>query len=256
MFKRRWHSALTVFAVLCVVGLSLIFVAWVMAATSATLEHYTVTLISRTYNPSDNTTTFKYQVCTDGSQAKGLSHWDIGLCKDDVNQDKSAWHQYVDGSAQGYGIDNGTVDRTLVTYCEVTKLITDTSCAPDLYVPSIKFAEPRTDCLVQATEDLLGEDTGAIEYDEFTFKLNKNWTTQSVADTDFNYKLATCFYSGNTLVFVDGPNCSAGPTAVTLSSFAAKSSAGGLASGLWLGLAGLTVLIAAGSLFWAKRRAS
>ncbi|MGA9350608.1 MAG: hypothetical protein WBW48_17645 [Anaerolineae bacterium] len=42
------------------------------------------------------------------------------------------------------------------------------------------------------------------------------------------------------------------PTAVTLSSFAAKSSAGGSASPLWLGLAGLTVL-AAGSLFWAKR---
>lgn len=41
------------------------------------------------------------------------------------------------------------------------------------------------------------------------------------------------------------------PTAVTLSSFAAK--AGGLASPLWLGVAGLTVL-AAGTLFWAKRR--
>ena len=44
------------------------------------------------------------------------------------------------------------------------------------------------------------------------------------------------------------------PTAVTLSSFAAESSAGGSASWLWLGLAGLTVL-AAGSLFWTKRRA-
>ena len=45
------------------------------------------------------------------------------------------------------------------------------------------------------------------------------------------------------------------PTAVTLSSFAARSSAGGPAGGLWLGLAGLTVL-ASGGLFWAKRRAS
>jgi hypothetical protein len=44
------------------------------------------------------------------------------------------------------------------------------------------------------------------------------------------------------------------PTAVTLSSFAAKSNAGGSGSWLWLGLVGLTVL-AAGSLFWAKRRA-
>ena len=84
MFKRRWHSTLTVFMVLSVICLSLILVARVVAGTSATLEHYTVTLISRTYNASDNTTTFKYQVCTDGSQTCGLSHWDIGLCKDDV----------------------------------------------------------------------------------------------------------------------------------------------------------------------------
>jgi hypothetical protein len=43
------------------------------------------------------------------------------------------------------------------------------------------------------------------------------------------------------------------PTAVTLSSFAAKSRAGGSASGLWLGLAGLTVLAAGGSL-WIRRQ--
>ena len=43
------------------------------------------------------------------------------------------------------------------------------------------------------------------------------------------------------------------PTAVTLSSFAAKSSAGGSASPVWLGLTGLTML-AIGSLFWVKRR--
>ncbi len=42
------------------------------------------------------------------------------------------------------------------------------------------------------------------------------------------------------------------PTAVTLSSFTAKPSAGGSVSRLWPGLAGLTVL-AAGSLFWTKR---
>jgi hypothetical protein len=42
------------------------------------------------------------------------------------------------------------------------------------------------------------------------------------------------------------------PTAVTLSSFAARSSVGGSASWLWLGLVGLTTP-AAGSLFWAKR---
>jgi hypothetical protein len=43
------------------------------------------------------------------------------------------------------------------------------------------------------------------------------------------------------------------PTAVTLSSFAAKSSAGGSGSWLWLGLAGLTVL-AAGSSLWIRRQ--
>jgi uncharacterized repeat protein (TIGR01451 family) len=44
------------------------------------------------------------------------------------------------------------------------------------------------------------------------------------------------------------------PTAVTLSSFAATSSGGNSANWLWLGLAGVTMLVA-GSLFWAKRRA-
>jgi LPXTG-motif cell wall-anchored protein len=53
---------------------------------------------------------------------------------------------------------------------------------------------------------------------------------------DFGYKLA-------------GP-----PTAVTLFSFAVNSGAGGSVNPLWLGLAGLTML-AAGSLFWVKRRA-
>jgi hypothetical protein len=45
----------------------------------------------------------------------------------------------------------------------------------------------------------------------------------------------------------------AGPTVITLSSFAARSSAGGSVSPLWLGLAGLTVL-SAGSFVWTKRR--
>lgn len=62
------------------------------------------------------------------------------------------------------------------------------------------------------------------------------------------------------IVVFEGQDCkvqitSGRATAVTLSSFDAKSSAGGPVSPLWLGLAGLTVL-AAGSLAWAKRRAS
>jgi hypothetical protein len=44
-----------------------------------------------------------------------------------------------------------------------------------------------------------------------------------------------------------------GPTAVTLSSLAARPGGGGSASRLWLGLAGLAVVVA-GSLFWTKRR--
>jgi LPXTG-motif cell wall-anchored protein len=44
------------------------------------------------------------------------------------------------------------------------------------------------------------------------------------------------------------------PTVITLSSFTAKPSAGGPASPLWLGLAGLTVLVG-GSFVWTKRRA-
>lgn len=52
---------------------------------------------------------------------------------------------------------------------------------------------------------------------------------------------------------IDGPDCAYTPTAVTLSSFDAKS-AGGSASALWLGLAG--TVLAAGSLFWVKRRSS
>ena len=44
-------------------------------------------------------------------------------------------------------------------------------------------------------------------------------------------------------------------TAVTLSSFAAKSSAGGSVNPLWLGAAGLAML-AVSSLLWVKRRTS
>ncbi len=52
---------------------------------------------------------------------------------------------------------------------------------------------------------------------------------------------------------IDQDGGSVSPTAITLSSFAARPSAGGAVSPLWLGLAGVT-LLAAGSLFWKKRR--
>jgi len=59
--------------------------------------------------------------------------------------------------------------------------------------------------------------------------------------------------AGDDLTIDAGVEYTDPPTVITLSSFAAKSSTGGWAS-LWLGLVGLMVL-AAGTLFWAKRRA-
>ena len=69
-----------------------------------------------------------------------------------------------------------------------------------------------------------------------------------VLDTGADSTCQTCTVEDGSVEFAMAP------TAVTLSSFAAESTAGGSASWLWLGLVGLTVL-AAGSLFWAKRRA-
>jgi hypothetical protein len=63
-------------------------------------------------------------------------------------------------------------------------------------------------------------------------------------------------YTGSDDFSIDfGYEKEADPTAVTLSTFAAKPGAGSSVSPLWLGVAGLTGLVA-GSLFWVKRRAS
>ena len=67
-------------------------------------------------------------------------------------------------------------------------------------------------------------------------------------DTD-PYVITVEFYGVNCDVTI---NEGAGATAVTLSSFAANSSAGGSVSRMWLGLIG--TVLAAGSLFWARRR--
>jgi hypothetical protein len=62
-------------------------------------------------------------------------------------------------------------------------------------------------------------------------------------------------YTGSDDFSIDfGYEKEADPTAVTLSTFAAKPGAGSSVSPLWLGVAGLTGLVA-GSLFWVKRRA-
>ena len=62
--------------------------------------------------------------------------------------------------------------------------------------------------------------------------------------------LSAFFKSNSSLDFGYQPTTI--PTAVTLSSFAARSSAGGSVNPLWLGFVG--VVLAVGSLFWAKRR--
>jgi len=86
-------------------------------------------------------------------------------------------------------------------------------------------------------------------------------TIDSDADDDpnsptYGQTISTTLTTGETdLTWDAGIEPTGGATAITLSSFAANSSTGGLASELWLGLAGLTVL-AVGSLFWAKRRVS
>ena len=78
-------------------------------------------------------------------------------------------------------------------------------------------------------------------------------------DSDFDpasrSALVTLLVGEQNLTIDAGLNAPAAPTAVTLSSFAARSSAGGSASPVWPGLAGVTIL-AAGSLFWKKRRTS
>ena len=77
-----------------------------------------------------------------------------------------------------------------------------------------------------------------------------HWTSTTGGNTQqVNYTAGTDDFS-----FDFGYVAESDPTAVTLSSFAAKPNAGGAVSPLWLGVAGVTVLVA-GSLFWKKRRA-
>ncbi len=90
------------------------------------------------------------------------------------------------------------------------------------------------------------------DYD-FTDQDQGSDAADSDADPTTGKTAVTTLISGETdLTWDAGLEYTGGPTAVTLSSFAAKPSAGGSVSPLWLGLAGLTM--AAGSLFWTKRR--
>ena len=80
--------------------------------------------------------------------------------------------------------------------------------------------------------------------------VTKNWTSTT------NNNPEKVIYTGTDDLSIDfGYQATSIPTAVTLSSFAANSSAGGSVNPLWLGMAGLAML-AVSSLLWAKRRTS
>jgi hypothetical protein len=102
--------------------------------------------------------------------------------------------------------------------------------------------------------DSLGLGTGTywVCVDESTLPspgVGMVWIRTTDNPQQVNYTAGTDDFS-----FDFGYVAEGGPTAVTLSSWAARPGEGGLASRLWSGLVGLAV-VAAGSLFWAKRRA-
>jgi hypothetical protein len=165
------------------------------------------------YDSGTNKTTFSYTVCSDGNQAHALSHWVLSLC---VDENGDVMYSPGDCTAT-----NGAS-------CTVGK---DGSTG----MTGIKF------------DGAIGEGKVA-ECHTFTFTLSGDWRGRT-ANTLWTVKAGGDIGSDTTT----GPDCSGGPTAVTLSSLAARSSAGGWASPLWLGLVGGMVL-AAGSLFWVKRR--
>jgi hypothetical protein len=103
---------------------------------------------------------------------------------------------------------------------------------------SYQFADlPAGDYIVQVPETVkLGLAEYALTTDNH---LPISLAGEDCSDANFGYEA---------LASTGGP---AEPTAVTLSSFAAKSGTNSAVSPLWLGLAGLT--LAAGNLFWRKR---
>jgi hypothetical protein len=133
-----------------------------------------------------------------------------------------------------------TTCGTVPDYLAATTTISGTSQTPDGLPNGIYYFDMGT----------LGLPTGQylVCVQESTLKPAGTWilTTGSNPRT-VNYTGADDFSFDFGYVYA-GP-----PTVVTLSSFAAKPSAGGAIRPLWVGMAGLTVL-AAGSLCWAKRR--
>ena len=211
-------------ALVCVVCLFLAFSSIIQASPGLT-----VTFVSATYNSGTNQTTFTYRVTADG-EAKGMSHWELEMCTD----------YYVNGSGQGTGYDPAARVAENIQWDVETSTWTEDGVT----ITGIKWLDPTGSC----SDCTLG-DGGATETDQFTFALTGNWENV-LGPVAYTTKSASIYTHG----FVQGPDCSGTPTAVTLSSFAAESSAGGSVNPLWLGLAGLT--LAAGSLFWVKRRAS
>ena len=185
---------------------------------TATICGYDVTYNGVTNNP-DGTSTWSYTVKPGAvTPAKGLSHWVLGLC---VPEHDNKVQEPTDPDPWTQGTDSSHTGITGIKWdyevLEDSTGVTFTVTLSEYYDVGISS---------------IGGKYGSKKHPE-------TYCVVTVADG----------------VTITGPDCDYTPTAVTLSSFAAKSSAGGWASPLWLGLAGLTVVVA-GSLFWAKRRAS
>jgi len=190
------------------------------------MNYWHITFNGATYDSGTNKTTFSYTVCSDAnrpeSEKYAMSHWVLSLC---IGTPDSAYDDFT-----------GTGDCGLPA--GFSCVLTPTWGDPETGVIGIKF------------DGNLG-DGNVGECKDFSFKLYRNWTG-ATGTVIWAIKRGGPGGGDTGQGTTTGPDCAGGPTAVTLSSFDARSSTGGLASGLWLGLAGLA--LAASGLFWMKRR--
>jgi len=137
---------------------------------------------------------------------------------------------------------NGVFNRSEETFVYVTTTISGTSQTPDGWPDGIygfdMSTQPSGDYWVWVDESTLPSPGSGLQW-----KLTTASNPLKVAG----------YVSGDIFSFDFGYVAETIPTAVTLSSFTARPSAGGFVSPRWLGMMGL--VLASGSLFWKKRRA-
>jgi uncharacterized repeat protein (TIGR01451 family) len=137
---------------------------------------------------------------------------------------------------------NGSFNRSEETFVYVTTTISGTSQTPDGWPDGIygfdMTTQPSGDYWVWVDESTLPSPGSGLQW-----KLTTASNPLKVAG----------YVSGDIFSFDFGYVAETIPTAVTLSSFTARPSAGGFVSPRWLGMVGL--VLASGSLFWKKRRA-